>query len=103
MVVKGKKIQRAFIIYWVLLAYIIAALIWWFIALSRQNEQMSLLKEDVVRCSQEMGEGIISILLEKNFFYLLIYIKYNTMLYIVTPFCIDNLSILLKNFYYIYF
>lgn len=44
MVVKGKKIQRAFIIYWVLLAYIIAALIWWFIALSRQNEQMSLLK-----------------------------------------------------------
>ena len=41
MLLKRKKIQRVFIIYWVLLAYIIAALIWWFIALSRQNEQMS--------------------------------------------------------------
>ena len=41
---KRKKIQRAIIIYWVLLAYIIAALVWWFIALSRQNEQMSMYK-----------------------------------------------------------
>ncbi len=41
-----KKIQRALIIYWVLLAYIIAALIWWFIALSRQNELMSRYKLD---------------------------------------------------------
>ncbi len=44
MPLKRKKIQRAFIIYWVLLAYIVAALIWWFIALSRQNEQMSIYK-----------------------------------------------------------
>ncbi len=40
------KIQSALIIYWVLLAYIIAALIWWFIALSRQNELMSQYKLD---------------------------------------------------------
>ena len=44
MPLKRKKIQRAFIIYWVLLAYIVAALVWWFIALSRQNEQMSIYK-----------------------------------------------------------
>ena len=44
MLVKRKKIQRAIIIYWVLLAYILAALVWWFIALSRQNEQMSIYK-----------------------------------------------------------
>lgn len=44
MQVKQKKIQRVLIIYWVLLAYIIAALVWWFIALSRQNEQMSIYK-----------------------------------------------------------
>lgn len=37
---KAKKIRSIFIIYWFLLAYIIAALVWWFIALSRQNEQM---------------------------------------------------------------
>ena len=44
MLQKRKKIRRAIIIYWVLLAYIIAALVWWFIALSRQNNQMSLYK-----------------------------------------------------------
>ena len=41
-----KKIQSAHVIYWVLLAYIIAALIWWFIALSRQNELMTQYKMD---------------------------------------------------------
>ena len=49
MLLKRKKIQRVFIIYWVLLAYIIAALIWWFIALSRQNEQMSLYEMQNIR------------------------------------------------------
>jgi two-component system, OmpR family, sensor histidine kinase CiaH len=44
MLQKGKKINRIFIIYWVLLAYIVAALIWWFISLSNQNKQMSQLK-----------------------------------------------------------
>ena len=46
---KRKKIQRVFVIYWVLLAYIVAALIWWFIALSRQNEQMSIYKIEDLR------------------------------------------------------
>lgn len=44
-----KKIQSAFIIYWILLAYIVAALIWWFIALSRQNEAMSRYKMDELK------------------------------------------------------
>ncbi|MFN8244198.1 MAG: ATP-binding protein [Ferruginibacter sp.] len=39
-----KKLRLAFIIYWVLLVYILAALVWWFIALNRQNNQMSILK-----------------------------------------------------------
>ncbi|GAB2837641.1 sensor histidine kinase [Ferruginibacter profundus] len=38
---KTKKIRYIFFIYWFLLAYIIAALIWWFISLNRQNEQMT--------------------------------------------------------------
>ena len=46
---KRKKIQRAILIYWTLLAYIVAALIWWFIALNRQNEQMSFYKMQDVR------------------------------------------------------
>ena len=44
-----RKIQSALIIYWVLLAYVIAALIWWFIALSRQNELMSRYKLDDIK------------------------------------------------------
>ena len=38
---KIKKLRSIFIIYWILLAYIIAALVWWFIALNRQNIQMA--------------------------------------------------------------
>lgn len=35
-----KKLRRATVIYWSLLTYIVAALVWWFISLERQNEQM---------------------------------------------------------------
>src|SRR5258706_9943422 len=38
---KTKRLRIIFLVYWFLLAYIIAALIWWFIALNRQNHQMS--------------------------------------------------------------
>lgn len=38
---KIKKLRFIFIIYWFMLAYILAALIWWFIALNRQNRQMA--------------------------------------------------------------
>src|SRR5258707_1326629 len=37
----GKKnIRRVTIVYWLLLLYIIAALVWWFISLEKQNAQM---------------------------------------------------------------
>ncbi|MEI9944041.1 MAG: ATP-binding protein [Chitinophagaceae bacterium] len=35
-----KKLRRATFIYWTLFTYIVAALIWWFISLERQNNQM---------------------------------------------------------------
>lgn len=38
---KSKKFRSIFILYWFLLAYILAALIWWFVALNRQNHQMA--------------------------------------------------------------
>lgn len=41
---KQKKLNTIFIIYWVLLAYIIAALVWWFVALNKQNKQMAIYK-----------------------------------------------------------
>jgi len=39
-----KRIRRITILYWVLLLYIIAALVWWFISLEKQNEAMADLK-----------------------------------------------------------
>lgn len=36
-----QKIRRATVIYWTLLAYIIAALVWWFITLEKQNRKMA--------------------------------------------------------------
>lgn len=38
---KIKRLRTIYILYWFLLTYIIAALIWWFIALSRQNNMMT--------------------------------------------------------------
>ena len=41
-----RKLRRATGIYWALLTYIVAALIWWFISLERQNERMQYLRID---------------------------------------------------------
>ena len=49
---KIKKLRSIFIIYWILLAYIIAALVWWFIALTRQNEQMANYKIQGLKADQ---------------------------------------------------
>lgn len=38
---KTKKLRFVFIVYWFLLLYIVAALVWWFIALNKQNHQMA--------------------------------------------------------------
>jgi signal transduction histidine kinase len=40
---KSSKLAVITLVYWVLLVYIVAALVWWFIALNQQNERMSLL------------------------------------------------------------
>lgn len=76
---KTKKLRFIFIIYWFLLLYIVAALVWWFIALNNQTHQMidyemSLLKKDDPgyftavekiqeqekrKTAQYVGEGIV--------------------------------------------
>ena len=40
----GKKIKLITFIYWLLLSYIVAALVWWFISLEKQNREMSDLR-----------------------------------------------------------
>ena len=39
-----KRLQKATIIYWMLLLYIIAALVWWFVSLERQSQQITSLR-----------------------------------------------------------
>jgi signal transduction histidine kinase len=70
-----KKGQHIFILYWILLIYILSALIWWFVALSNQNHEMALLKlqqaganEMVTRLAEKrktnqyIGEGTLFLL-----------------------------------------
>jgi K+-sensing histidine kinase KdpD len=44
-VIRKKRIEIAFLIFWFLLAYIIAALVWWFISLASLADNMSSYKE----------------------------------------------------------
>jgi two-component system sensor histidine kinase CiaH len=46
---KTKRLRFIFLAYWFLLAYIVAALIWWFIALNTQNHQMAAYKMEQLR------------------------------------------------------
>lgn len=43
-----KKLRRVTIIYWVLLLYIIVALVWWFLVLEKQNYEIHTLKKAAI-------------------------------------------------------
>ncbi len=80
---KSVKIKTILIIYWFLLLYVLAALVWWFIALNQQNIQMNEFKiqrleknnihyaqkyaaivdEEKRKKAQYAGEGFIFLLL----------------------------------------
>jgi hypothetical protein len=64
---KNRWANRATVIYWLLLIYVLAALIWWFIALNLQNRKMteyklSLLSQDDSAYSQKVEK----IYMERN-------------------------------------
>ena len=80
---KIKRLRTIYLLYWLLLTYIIAALVWWFIALSQQNTMMidyklselkasepnyhqqvdTLLTEKKRKTGQYIGEGVTFFLL----------------------------------------
>lgn len=80
---KIKRHQTIYILYWVLLAYILAALVFWFIALTRQNVLLSRYRLDMIdiddplhqqkqheianakkrKTTQYIGEGVTFLLL----------------------------------------
>ena len=45
----NRKLRRATIFFWVLLLYIVAALVWWFVSLERQNAAMFNLKKEEIK------------------------------------------------------
>jgi len=53
------RLRFIFLVYWFLLAYIIAALIWWFIALNTQNSQMATYKTEQIRKSDPLNEYVV--------------------------------------------
>lgn len=48
---KKRPLRFIYILYWVLLAYIIAALIFWFFALNQQNSELSFYRIDILKTS----------------------------------------------------
>jgi two-component system sensor histidine kinase CiaH len=56
------RLRFIFIVYWFLLAYIIAALVWWFIALNAQNHQMATYKILQLRKDDPTYEYAVSII-----------------------------------------
>ena len=64
---KSRKIKFIFIFYWFLLAYIIAALVWWYIALSKQNSQMAAYKIHILQTKGQSSSTAYQLILqEKN-------------------------------------
>ena len=47
----NKKIHRATVLFWILLLYIIAVLVWWFVLLERQNSTIYELKRNEITSS----------------------------------------------------
>ncbi len=63
---KPKKLHSIFILYWFLLAYILAALIWWFIALNRQNNQMTQYKMQELNAADKNSPAQATIIQEEK-------------------------------------
>lgn len=62
------RLHFVFLLYWILLAYIFAALIWWGIALANQNRQMTaLMRAELVAGQPDYAQKLANIdLLEKR-------------------------------------
>jgi two-component system sensor histidine kinase CiaH len=52
-----KRIRLVTTIYWLLLIYIVAALVWWFISLEKQNRQMAELKRSQLHITIDSTKG----------------------------------------------
>lgn len=64
---KSKRLAVATAVYWILLVYIVAGLVWWFIALQTQNRQMAEYRLEALRTGDpRYTEKRAAILLEQE-------------------------------------
>src|SRR5215207_11008987 len=67
---RKKGMELTFLIYWFLLVYIISALIWWFISLTNQSNEMATYKEQHLQYtgtnSSDMQQELAKIRNEKK-------------------------------------
>ena len=61
-----KRLAIASIVYWLLLFYIVAALVWWFIALQRQNHQMISYKMSELKMDDPTFQAKYQLLVEEK-------------------------------------
>ena len=48
-VYKPQKLEVVSTVYWILLTYMVAALFWWFIALEKQNQDITIIRLSEVK------------------------------------------------------
>lgn len=64
---KIKRLRTIYILYWFLLTYILAALVFWFIALNRQNEELSTCRMEIIDANDKNRDaGVRKIKIEKS-------------------------------------
>ncbi len=61
---RSSKLALITLVYWVLLVYIVAALVWWFISLMHQNESMALLLVNELKHDEPGYPGKVAAILE---------------------------------------
>jgi two-component system sensor histidine kinase CiaH len=66
MLFKKKRLAVAITVYWILLAYIISLLAWWFIDLERQNRQMTTYKLQLLKPTDPNFAGRVANILSEE-------------------------------------
>jgi K+-sensing histidine kinase KdpD len=63
---RKKRLLVATTIYWFLLVYIVAGIVWWFIALEQQNRQVTSYKLEQIRQSDPSSEALSNTILSEQ-------------------------------------
>jgi len=58
--IRNRRLAVVTAVYWFLLVYIIAALVWWFIELERQNQQMTAIKINSISANQPGYQNLLA-------------------------------------------